>query len=542
MRIQRSWILTLLGIAGAMAPAANLSAQTGPIAPQYGASAGPAAYGPPPPGYPPGAEYPLAMQGPGAYAPAGMMPPGMAPPGMAPPGMMHPGMMPPGMMHPGMYPPGMMPPGAMAQPAGYPGAMPGSEMMMPPGAPFPGMQAGYLGAGPGMPPELAMQQGMMHQGMPAGPMMQGPCNACGGAGCQGCGLLGHGLAGGPMHGTDVGDDHFRLHGLLRYLLPYGEGGCCSQRRFDIFAEAVFLKRENSGRFQGFTSDGPRGLGEPLIVLSTDNLNFDDPETGFRVRTALQLHPGGSLEFGYMGTFNWAASASATSDLNELFSVLSDYGSNPFLGFVDTDQSSFQGIEYSSTFDTVELDFRHRWVGPNCRLQGSWLAGVRYLKLDEEFRYLTLNTQDPPDGPGFMDYQVGTSNSMTGFQVGGDLWVCLIPGLRFGGEIKAGIFGNHAEQWTTIAAAELNEPLTEMLASDDVAFISEAELTVTWRLNYHWSIRGGYHFLFVDGVALGAENFNTTAPFVQGQGERVAFINDNGNVFYHGFTLGLEWMW
>ena len=35
--------------------------------------------------------------------------------------------------------------------------------------------------------------------------------------------------------------------------------------------------------------------------------------------------------------------------------------------------------------------------------------------------------------GFMDYDVATRNSLTGGQIGGDLWVCIVPGVKFGVE-------------------------------------------------------------------------------------------------------------
>lgn len=503
MRIHRSWILTALLFVGAAASTRLLWAQGVPAAP------------------------PTMMAPPYGMGP-GSPPPGAAP--YMPPAMgMQPGF-PPGGFPPGGYPPaGLMGPGAMGgmppsiQPVAYDGPMAGPAMGPPPGAPFPGVPM------QGMPAPLP-------GAMPSGPMgpPPGACGACGGLGCQMCG------PGGGLHGGGLHDDNVRLGHLLKFLLPYGDGGVCAPRWYDIYAEAMFLAREDVSRFQPFTSDGPAGFGPPLVVLSTDDLSFNDYEAGFRVQTAIHLGPGGSLEFGYMGTFNWDSRASVTDENNELFSVISDFGSDPLFGFKDTDASSFQGIEYSSTFDTVELDFRHRWVTPNCRLHGSWLMGVRYFKLDEEFRYLTQNTQDPPDGPGFMNYFVGTSNSMTGFQLGGDLWLSLIPGLRFGGEAKVGLFGNHAEQRTTIAVSELDGLLVEEEASDDVAFISEAQLTVTWRLSQHWTLRGGYHVLFIEGVALAPENFNEAPPFIDG--ERVPFINDNGNAFYHGFTGGLEWAW
>ena len=47
-------------------------------------------------------------------------------------------------------------------------------------------------------------------------------------------------------------------------------------------------------------------------------------------------------------------------------------------------------------------------------------------------------------------------------------------------------------------------------------------------------------LWLNGVALAPENFNTAPPFVTGA--RKPFLDDNGHVFLQGFTWGLEWMW
>jgi hypothetical protein len=71
------------------------------------------------------------------------------------------------------------------------------------------------------------------------------------------------------------------------------------------------------------------------------------------------------------------------------------------------------------------------------------------------------------------------------------------------------------------------------------------LLVTYRVNQQWTLRGGYHFLYVDGVALAPENFNTVPPatFFPPPGvNREPFINTGGNVFYHGFFAGAEFMW
>ena len=69
------------------------------------------------------------------------------------------------------------------------------------------------------------------------------------------------------------------------------------------------------------------------------------------------------------------------------------------------------------------------------------------------------------------------------------------------------------------------------------------MLTTYRLNYQWTLRGGYTFLFVDGVALASENFNPSPPLLNNPfAPRVPRTNDNGSVFYHGWNVGLEFMW
>jgi hypothetical protein len=403
----------------------------------------------------------------------------------------------------------------------------------------PAMMAAYAGPQAGMGSVLAPGQPMPGGPMPGGQMMgpmdgmmmgspsdayaedfgNGMCPHCRGLGCLHC----------QGRGGLLGD-------VLGFGGPYDDGGCCAPRWFDFSLDYMLLTRDNVDRGVDLTS---QGIGGP-IVLSTDQLDFDDA-SGFRFTGMFQVTAGGSLEFTYFGTFHWHKSATVESANDDLFSVLSNFGQVPFGGFAETDNSSLQRIDYSSTFDNFEINFRRRWVAPNCRYQGSWLAGVRYFKLDEDFQYITVN-----DTAGVMDLDVNTNNSLTGFQAGGDLWLCVVPGLRVGGEFKAGVFGNHASQGTTIAAPSLPIPFEETMVSNDVAFVTNLDLMMLYRLNYNWTLRVGYQFLFVDGVALASENFNPTPPSifvgVPGNLIRDPAINDNGNVFYHGLMLGAEFMW
>ncbi|MHB9076382.1 MAG: BBP7 family outer membrane beta-barrel protein [Pirellulaceae bacterium] len=356
-----------------------------------------------------------------------------------------------------------------------------------------------------------------------GEMGAAGCNACGGYGCEQC--------------MGACDD-FDLR-LLRWLLPYGAGGCGAQRWYDVSAEWVSLRRDQIGDPTVFTTDGINGV----PVLGTDNLGFENT-SGARVSFAIQLGAGNNIETNLMGGFNWASSGVATSDNDNLYSIMSDYGLHPFNGYDQTDQSYLQTLAYSSELNTVDLNYRQRWAGPNVRVQGSWLVGVRYFELTEDLRYMTF-TSAAARPNGSMDYLVGTSNALTGAQLGGDLWVCITPGVQIGSEVKMGLYGNHASQRTTIDATDpFPGPLNEKLTKNAAAFMGDANITLLWRVSQNWTFRAGYAFVWADGVALATDNFNPGQPETSTYlGEhRTPFIDTNGDVFYHGATLGLEYLW
>ena len=309
------------------------------------------------------------------------------------------------------------------------------------------------------------------------------------------------------------------------------------RWYDATAEWVSLKRDSVGDNTVFSKLGGSS-GEP--VLETNQMDFDN-ESGFRTSFAIQLGPGSSLETTYLGLANWASDSVATSGENDLFSVYSDFGqSPPPSGFDDTDRASRQSIAYSSSFDTIELNYRRRWAGPNVRLQGSWLfVGVRYMQLKEDFQYQTVTDI------GGSDTTIGTLNSMTGAQLGSDLWLCVIPGLSIGTEGRVGLYGNHASQRTTISVEQEGvQPYEAHVTEDSPAFLADSNVTVLWRVNQQWTFRAGYMFLWMDEVALATDNFNPQSPPIFGPGApgQDPRIDNSSYVFYHGFTAGLEYLY
>jgi hypothetical protein len=152
-------------------------------------------------------------------------------------------------------------------------------------------------------------------------------------------------------------------------------------------------------------------------------------------------------------------------------------------------------------------------------------------LEEDFRYFTETDI------GQMDYLVSTENDLIGAQIGADMFVCISPRFKVGGEAEAGVYGVRAKQRTHVTSTQ-SPTLNELERDDDVAFVAEGGAIGLFRVTPRFTIRGGYQLIYIEGVALAVENFNTQSPF----SARQAFIDDGGEVFYHGSTLGFEWIW
>ncbi len=419
---------------------------------------------------------------------------------------------------------------------------PGAPPMMGPGA-AEGMLAGYNAPLVVHDPHVA----------PAGLLR---CTGCGGGGCNACGggaamglfqrgahsgetltmgdsylAPGLGLGMGTPGGVGCNDGQ----GILGKHGPMGTCGCCTPRWWDFQAEALYYEREDVSRTVDFAT---LGVGGP-VVLSTTDLDFD-AEPGFRLQGAILLGPGTNLEGGYFGMFNWTTQASVTSTANNLFSAYSQFGAIAPPNLPEANNSDLQSIAYSTELHNWELNIRRRWVSPNCRFHSSWLVGARYLALDEDLLYTIRSGAVTAETT---DTLVSTRNELVGFQTGGDLLVCIVPRLKAGLNLKATLGGVRAENRTTVDLQRpvnpaANQIFRELAGEEDLAFVGEGGFEVIFEATERTTLRAGYQLLFVDGVALAPENFNPDFRL----GVRDPVVNDNGDVFYHGFQGGFEFTW
>ncbi len=458
---------------------------------------------------------------------------------------------------------------AEARSASFDPTMQGMPYGMPVGM-MPGMSPGMPGMHPGM-GGVIPAGGMMMPDAPMSMVLQGPppmdvayagassCDAmggygsCGGGACggQGCSQCGDG-SGCLFSG--------RLAGLLGPLAPYSEGGRGAQRWFDLYAGTIGLRR--TSRFGNFATQlqdpttgefatsnilSATGISGPATLVSTD-LSFDRMRYGLELLANLQTGPGANLEARYFGLNDWQADRTVRLTTPNLFSVFSLYGVSPAGGFDDTDRSFIHTMSYNSELHNGEVNYRRRWVGPFDWVQGSWLAGVRYFDLDERFGFSAVGSNTGVfvfDQLRFFNFDTVTRNQLTGFQLGGDLWVNVLPGVQFGAETKAGIFGNHAEVESQ-AFSNSVAGAREFLQDGRTAYLTELTASLVYRMTYSWSIKGSYNLLYVDNVALAPENFNTRdlSNAFGGGGftiNRFPFIDTDGEVFYQGWSLGAEYL-
>ncbi len=328
--------------------------------------------------------------------------------------------------------------------------------------------------------------------------------------------------------------------------------------FDIRAESVVMSRDKT--FEKNIDFTAENVGN-VVVLSSNMLSFGD-NWGFRIMGRYDICPLSVVEFGYMGIFDWNSSAAVTDPTNNLYSLFSrpapgtgQFGTSP-VGVnlpppqnpnPETEQASMQSISLESHLQTAEITYRRYWLGYIPRVSGTLLAGFRFTRVNEDFEFASQGSQPIPSTMGplaALKYSEECENNLAGFQTGGDIWISLMQGLRFGTEGKMGIYDNHSKltnRIVTTPAGVTPPSLFEEFTDDNAAFIGEASFDLVADVLPSVSIRAGYEVLFLNELVLAGNNFNQTSPYGN-QGTRVPFVNDSGELTYHGGHFGIEYIW
>lgn len=490
-----------------------------------------------------------------------------------------------GFMVPSGVRPAAMIDGMPAMPTGQmPGAqsiattLPSAPLMMPGYAPTGVMPVGYHGGGGFLGGGYAagcdtMNCGCGDSGCASGqcggnfqgllPAVMGDCcGACGGGGCGSCltnGALGQGGLLGSINDCGPGSTDFGilashigggLAQLSECLRPYSEAGKCAQRWYDVSVEGLFLTQDLDGFNDDrvLTNDGNSAVAgvadNPL--LSQSDVGADDLEAGARISFALIFGPGSNIEFTYMGGQEWDGYASVSSPTSSLRSIYSEFGNAPVGGYANL--ADFQEVISHAEFDSYEINYRRRTVGPYCRFQGSWLVGLRHVVFDNGFAFNGSGTPGSNIANFVQDYDL--ENRYFGPQAGVDFWWNARPGIQLGAEVKGAWVQNDFGQRATIGSTDTGalpvaQAQTFETGGQDGAFILDFQATAVYRFSHSLSLRGSYHLLTIDDVAsapLDNSFIDAYETAVGGGAALTAPSSSETSLTLNGFAAGLEYMW
>jgi hypothetical protein len=138
------------------------------------------------------------------------------------------------------------------------------------------------------------------------------------------------------------------------------------------------------------------------------------------------------------------------------------------------------------------------------------------------------------------YRTWTNNNLLGLQFGTEYTHDLFPRwLFFSIEGKTGAFLNFDDQKNLLFNNGPN-PTYDQRSSRETQFSSMCDLSValTALVSNHLTLRGGYSFVFLNGVALATDQLDTNPTMNNSRG----FIADNGSMTLQGPFVGAELAW
>ena len=285
---------------------------------------------------------------------------------------------------------------------------------------------------------------------------------------------------------------------------------------------------DAGGLMMFRDDADWGSVAASIGGATTSVGQFDHGPGGRVFVTGYNDSGFGIQVGYEGINDW--------DANLAFA--------PVAG-------TTRDIAYQSSLNSVEINFLRATSSP-------WklFSGFRYLQLNEDFIDTTRADRvlPAPATPAGTSQTIDQGlnrllkNRLFGVQLGGrrDAWE-LGRRVTLQTYANAGMYCNKFRRddvdltvTTTITGDDTATPgVTEQTESSssfrtssrnnltDIAFVGEAGITASWRLNHCTAVRTGYQVLAMDGVGNALE-----ASLTPG-------LNSD-TMLFHGMQFGLEY--
>ncbi len=301
-------------------------------------------------------------------------------------------------------------------------------------------------------------------------------------------------------------------------------------------EMLALFRDSKDEFN-FATLGPGGP----AALGTGDFRSEF-SAGLRALVGVSLGSWYRVEFSYFGSHSWDDSVAVRNlDLNEeggfgdLYSPFTDFGDPD--GVVGLDYNDFASMRFSSRLNNGEVNLRRRILMRPGDYEASFLVGGRYMQIGEQFDYLTESTTPGPAvSSNFL--AVDTDNQMIGVQVGLLSQFLIQPRCWIDFEMKGGIFQNRAKLDRSFTVNDGRGGVDAATGADDIdrtSFVGDLSLQCNYQFAPSWTFFAGYNALWVTGLALGANNFETDPNMLL---TGPTLINHSGQMVYHGPNIGL----
>jgi hypothetical protein len=261
------------------------------------------------------------------------------------------------------------------------------------------------------------------------------------------------------------------------------------------------------------------------ALSTRNLR-PEFDAGGKFTLGARIFDCYRLEGTYWGNYQWDDQAAVFGE-GDLSLLLSGFADPEDPGI---DQNDFVSIAGASRMNSAETNLRY-WVDmPPGPFDVSLLVGGRYLRIDDRFGLLASNVG------GDIGLDVRALNELYCLQIGiaGDFLIH--PRVWFNVDLKGAICHNDIGVTSAFSGAEV---LEAGIDRERTAWLGDISLSFNLQVLPWMAARIGYQALFVEGLALAAQNIETSGGLVLDDPAR---LDDRGRLVYHGPFIGLMGVW
>jgi len=289
------------------------------------------------------------------------------------------------------------------------------------------------------------------------------------------------------------------------------------------------------------------------VEALNSNQLDGVSAGPKVGLTWRGDGGLSAEFSYFGIANQGATRTIGPDNPADWLVMRAPGT-----FWQTQDFAYQGMTWGSATNLYSAEANGR-----LDLSGrvTVLAGFRWLQINDrlEGTMTPADRMEPgwkttcmPFGPASCQIsEIGTgstpagyyppfwtsttTNNLYGAQIGVHANILEFGRMSLDGQVKAGLFDNHATQSTVVSMRKQLYP--SGATTDRLAFVGEIGLQLKYRLTPALAVRIGYEALWLAGVALAPAQIGQTATTPSSV--TALGVDCGSQVLFQGATAGLE---